>query len=86
MSFRTRSEEAAKAIFSALNVDPSDGQTKEIIAIVERAVVETAVEANQRCSDVARDCCSADRDLAHKIADEIGRAHQALITNLSAMR
>lgn len=86
MSFRTRSEDTAKAIFGALSVEPSDAQSKEIVAIVERAVVETAVEANRNCTSVAHQCCSADRDLAHKIADEIDRAHKALIANLSAMR
>jgi hypothetical protein len=30
--------------------------------------------------------CSADKDLAHKIADEIRRNEEALIANLSSVR
>lgn len=86
MSFRARSESTADAVVSALALSPTDGQTEEVIAIIERALVEVVAEANQRCSQLAVACCSADRDLAHKIADEIERNHQALIANLSSLR
>ena len=86
MSFRARSKSTADAVVSALALSPTDGQTEEVIAIIERALVEAVAEANQRCSQLAVACCSADRDLAHKIADEIERNHQALIANLSSLR
>ncbi len=86
MSFRARSESTADAVVSALALSPADGQTKEVIAIIEQALVEAVAEANQRCSQLAAACCSADRDLGHKIAGEIERSHQALIANLSSLR
>ena len=86
MSFRSTSEAATKAVFDCLNVTANDEQTKKVIAIIEQAVIATAVEANQRCANAAQTCCSADQDLAHKIAVEIKKDHLALITNLSAMR
>jgi hypothetical protein len=86
MSFRSTSEAAATAVFEYLSITPSGEQTKNVIAIIEQAVINTAVEANQRCAQTAQSCCSADRDLAHKIAVEIKKGHMALITNLSAMR
>ena len=49
-------------------------------------LIDTAVEANQRCTQTTQKHCSADQDLAHKIAVEIKKNHLALITNLSAMR
>ena len=52
----------------------------------EKAMVDALVEANQRCTQAAMQCCSADRDMAHKVAAEIERSHQALIANLSGMR
>ncbi len=35
---------------------------------------------------VASDCCAADRDLAHTVADQIQLANTALIANLSSLR
>ena len=86
MSFRSTSEAAATAVFEYLNITPNDEQTKNVIAIIEQAVIDTAVEANQRCTQTTQKHCSADQDLAHKIAVEIKKNHLALITNLSAMR
>ena len=74
------------AVFECLSITPSDEQTKNVIAIIEQAVIDTAVEANQRCTQTTQKHCSADQDLAHKIAVEIKKNHLALITNLSAMR
>jgi len=86
MSFRERSESTADAVMSALAHSPTDDQTKEVTAIIEQALVDAVAEANRRCSQLAVDCCSADRDLAHKIADQIERTHQALVANLSSLR
>ena len=86
MTFRSRSEAAAKAVFAALKTTPSDDQMNAVTKVIERAVIDTAAEANQRCAALAKKCCSPDRDLAHKIAKEIEQSHVALIANLSAMR
>ena len=86
MSFRTRSEEATKAVIGTLQASTSEEQSKEVMTIIERAVIEAVAEANQRCTQVAMNCCSADRDTAHKIASEIERGHKALIANLSSLR
>lgn len=86
MTFRSKSEAAAKAVFTALEITPGDAQMAAVTKVIEQAVIETAVEVNQRCATVAKKCCSADQDLAHKIAKEIDQAHIALIANLSAMR
>ena len=86
MSFRERSEGAAQAVLSALAASATEEQTKEITAIIEKAVIDAVAEANQRCAQVATTCCSADQDLAHKISNEIHRAHKALIANLSSLR
>ena len=86
MSFRSTSEAATKAVFDCLNVTANDEQTKNVIAIIEQAVIATAVEANQRCATAAQTCCSADQDLAHKIATAIRKKNDLLIVNLSSMR
>lgn len=86
MTFRTRSEAAAKAVFKALGLSPTDEQGEAVVAAIEQALIDTAAEANERCSRVAMDCCNADLDLAHKIAKEIEQRHEALIANLSSLR
>jgi hypothetical protein len=86
MSFRSISEKAAGEVFEALGVSPGEAQKNEVLALIEKAVIETALEAKQHHTKAARGCCSADRDLAHKIADQIEKAHVALVANLSAMR
>ena len=86
MTIRSVSEEAAQAILGALENSPSEAKTKEVVAVIEKAMVDALVEANQRCTQAAMQCCSADRDMAHKVSAEIERSHKALIANLSGMR
>ena len=86
MTFRSKSEEAAKSVFAALEMTPGDDQMTAVTKVIEQAVIATAAEVNQRCATVAQKCCSPDQDLAHKIAKEIEQTHVALIANLSAMR
>jgi hypothetical protein len=86
MSFRERSETTAQAVLGVLAASPTEDQNGKVVAIIEQALVDAVAEANRRCTQVAQNCCSADRDLAHKIAGEIERAHQALIANLSSLR
>jgi hypothetical protein len=49
-------------------------------------LVGVAKETQARCLDVVQICCSLDKDLAHKISDELVRKQAALIANLSSMR
>ena len=86
MSFRSRSEAAAKAVFETMGSTPDDEGQKAVVAAIERAIIEAVAEANQQCTQVAMKCCSADKDMAHKIASEIERNHQSLIANLSSLR
>ena len=55
-------------------------------AVIQEAVIQAALESRSACVDVARECCAADRDLAHKLAEEMRLANNALIANLSSMR
>ena len=86
MTIRAVSEDAAQAILGTLEVSPTEAKTKEVVAVIEKAMVDALVEANQRCTKAAHKCCSADLDMAHKVAAEIERSHKALIANLSGMR
>ncbi len=83
MSFR---EQAVQAVAEALGATPTPEQAKAAAEVIERAIIDSFRDGAVRSAKVAKDCCAADRDLAHKIADEIHRANTALIANLSSMR
>ena len=86
MTFRTQAEQTAQAIVDALGAAPNAAQSKQIADLIERAIIDSYQDSAGRCAKVAREFCSADKDLAHKVADEIRRANIALIANLSSMR
>ncbi len=86
MTFREQAEQTTQAVAKLLQAEPTPEQSKEAAELIERAIIESYRDAAERCANVARECCSADRDLAHKVAEEIRRANTALIANLSALR
>lgn len=86
MSFRERSERAAAAAADILGAAPDAAQAKALQETIEKEIIEAVLEESERCISVSRTCCSPDHDTAHKIADEIKRAHTALIANLSSLR
>ena len=86
MNFKTRAVDIAKKVYQILDTAPSAAARNEIAELIERALMDAALEDSEECAKVAMVCCSADRDLAHKIADEIRRKNVALIANLSSMR
>ncbi len=86
MTFRTQAEQTAQAVVDTLGAAPSAAQSKQIADLIERVIIDSYQDAAGRCAKVAREFCSADKDLAHKVADEIRRDNIALIANLSSMR
>lgn len=86
MNFQERAEGVAKTIIGILEAAPSTEQKGRVAAAIERALIDAVLEGADEDAKVAMKCCSADRDLAHKIADEIERKKAALIANLSSMR
>ncbi len=86
MSFREQADKATTAAAAALGATPSPEQAKAAADVIERAIIDSYRDAASRCAKVASECCAADRDLAHKVAEEIRRANIALIANLSSLR
>jgi glycerol-3-phosphate dehydrogenase len=86
MTLRQRAEKAAEAVCQVLDVSPTSGQAKKLAETIEQVVIDAVLKEQERCAAVAMKCCSADRDMAHKIAAEMRQAHIALIANLSGMR
>ena len=86
MSFREQADKAAHAVAEAYGTKATPEQAKAIADVIERAIIESYRDAAAHCAKVASECCSADRDLAHKVAAQIERANTALIANLSSLR
>ncbi len=86
MSFREQADKAVQTVAEALGATPTPEQAKAAADTIERAIIDSFRDGAVRSAKVAKDYCAADRDLAHKVADEIQRANAALIANLSSMR
>lgn len=86
MPIHSRAETAAQAVFAALDARPDPAVTRKVVGIIEKVMAETYRDAAQSCKSAAVRCCREDRDLAHKINEEIERANTALIANLSSLR
>ncbi len=86
MELRDRARGATQTVYEILQVAPTEDQDKRVADAVERALIEIVLEERERVAKVARVLCSPDRDMAHKITDEVRRDNAVLIANLSALR
>ena len=86
MTFQSRAKQATKDVLGAIQFSGSPTQAEQVTRIIEQAMIESYRDCTERCVHTAMDCCSEDRDLAHKIADELRRSNTALIANLSSLR
>jgi len=86
MNLKRQAKTIVDRTASTLGVSLSEAQSKELKQIIEQALIDAVVATSTQSSEAAAQCCSADRDLAHKIAERIELANKALIANLSGMR
>jgi hypothetical protein len=86
MDLKDRAEITARAVCDVLHAEPSDNVRSQVTEIIEDAMLNAVLDDGEQCTKLIMDHCGANRDLAHKIAEDIRRAQTALITNLSSMR
>jgi hypothetical protein len=86
MELRDSAESAAQSIYKILQATPTEDQAKRVADALERAAIEIVLAERERCANVVRECCAPDLSMAHKVAEEIRRDNEILITNLSALR
>ncbi len=86
MSFRKKADKTTSAVAEALGAAPTPEQAKAVAELIERAIIESYQDAASRHATVASKCCAEDKDLAHRVAEELRRANIALIANLSSLR
>ncbi len=81
-----RAQKATQDIFDILGVRPSGAQGDKIAQAIEQVIVKALEKSVERSTNAVTEFHSTDRRLGHEIAEEIRRANNVLITNLSAMR
>ncbi len=86
MTLRSLADDAVARIGKAVTAPLTEPETAAISKIIEDTLVGAVGQTTQTCSDAAVVCCGPEADMAHKIAEEVHRARQALIANLSSMR
>lgn len=86
MNLGQRARKAAEEIANILSPSLKDEEIRQVAGIIESAMTDTIHETSQVSSKAASTCCSADRDMAHKIAAEIELAKKALLANLMSLR
>ncbi|MCP5372916.1 MAG: hypothetical protein H6907_14415 [Hyphomicrobiales bacterium] len=86
MRIRQHAEAAAGKVAEILGRHGAGEAAPEVVDAIEKAILAAVLEEHANCSSLAKTCCEEDRDLAHKIAQEIDRASKVLIANLSSMR
>jgi len=84
-SLRDRACEATKRINKILGVTDKS-HDKEVAVAIEKAIIDALLEERERCATVAFECLPEDQDRAHKVAEEVRRVRNALVTNLNSMR
>ena len=86
MDLKDRAEITARAVCDILLTEPPENVRGQVTEIIENAMLSAVLDDGERCTKLIMEHCGADRDLAHKIAEDIRRAQTALIANLSSMR
>ena len=86
MSIKIKAQQAVNNL-QKVNAEPwTDQQQAAAIKVIEVAMIDAVNEFCESSSKAVNQCCSPDQDMAHKINDEIQRAKQAVIANLSSLR
>lgn len=86
MNISENAKSTARAVCAMLGVDPDEEHLRQVSQVIERSIVNAILSETERYTHVVMSCCSADLDLAHKLAAEIRSSNEALITNLASMR
>ncbi|MDJ0958161.1 MAG: hypothetical protein QNI91_14935 [Arenicellales bacterium] len=86
MTLSETAEAAVRNIETALSISLEDEKKQKVTKAIEKALIDAVLEISSTSTKVISQCCSADKDMAHKINDEIERNKKALIANLSSFR
>jgi methionine aminopeptidase len=84
MSLHKLADDTARDVLEKLG--HGTDQLAEVSQIIEAALEQSIRGTKEGCIEAVNICCSADQDLAHKIAEQLRLKEKALIANLSSLR
>lgn len=84
MSVKELADSKSQEIVDLLGADAA--KTAEVSRIIEGALLDVMRTTRESFVQSVNICCSADQDLAHKIAEDMHRKEVALVANLNSMR
>ena len=85
MSFAQSAKKTADQLLAKMGAEPDEKQKAEMAKVIEEALIQAAIEEQQRCVHSVNLCCSADQDMAHKIATRIREHETSVIANLKGL-
>ena len=87
MSLKKLADETVMKLEEAFpNTDLSADEKAEVSRIIEQTLIKTVEQATLVHKKATTVCCGHEADMAHKIAEQVGRENIALTANLSALR
>lgn len=86
MNISENAQSTAKAICAELGIRPDDEQAGQVARLIERSIIAALLSECERHTHMVMNCCTADRDMAHKLTAEIRASTDALVANLSSLR
>ena len=85
-SLNIRAHEATEKIFDILGLRPSGEQGDLVAQAIEQVIVKALEKSIERSMHATTKFLSTDRRMGDELAEEIRRANEVLISNLSSMR
>ena len=86
MDLKQAAQQVVEDIGEIVGSELSAGQREALDKIVKKLMIEAMRECAASYGHAATNCCSEDKDMAHKIAREMEQTREALIANLSSLR
>ena len=86
MALKKLADDTVAEINNALSAELSEADCEKISRIVEKSLIEAVNKATQSYNSATVVCCGPEADIAHKIAEEVDRAQNALFGNLISLR
>jgi len=86
MSLREQADKTTEEICKLLGVSPSPEIQASVSDSIEKTLIETALNARNRCAEMVMGHSQGEKDLAHEISENIRRSSDVLVTNLSSLR
>jgi hypothetical protein len=85
MNLEKLTKRVTEELETSLSADLPAAERKQILDIVQRAMLDSATRTHRELKETAVVCCGPEADLAHKIQEQMDNKRDMLVANLKAM-